>query len=500
MPFSGLFSNHILALLDVINDYGLGLWELSDEKIKLDQKTGEILELGKKKTLALRDFLEMVYETDRQEIVDIMNILFDNPGRSGNVECRLHNKKTGDYHWIRLTGKGYLHQGKKLILGTTQVVKGKALDLLNTRINDILKEMDRKDRFNQCVFEVTETLLNADDTVFEESVLSCLENIAHTVGLSRVYIYKNHIVEGTLCCTEIYEWTETSESTIGEGFTTDMPLHSWQGLEEVLDTGSNYNKLVKDIPQEIREMLPQGISALLCVPIFLKDLLWGFVGYERSSSELLFNPDEETVLGSAGLLLANSVIRYDLNKNLYLAVDKINTTTIKAEVLEKFAYTDALTGLYNRRHFMELAQTALEKAKRFNATCYAMILDLDFFKKVNDTYGHLAGDEVLKNASTVMKNTLRAYDLLCRYGGEEFVVLVSDTAKEDVLHLAERIRESIANTPCIHNFIKITCTVSTGVAASFPDCTITSLIDMADKGLYQAKETGRNKVVFYEGE
>jgi diguanylate cyclase (GGDEF)-like protein len=245
-------------------------------------------------------------------------------------------------------------------------------------------------------------------------------------------------------------------------------------------------------------MIPRGISAVLFVPIFLKDLLWGFVGYERSSKERIFSADEESVLGSAGLLLANSVIRFDLNKNLYLAVDKINTTAIKAEVLEKFAYTDALTGLYNRRHFMELAQTTLEKAKRFNAACYAMILDLDFFKKVNDTYGHLAGDEVLKNASTVMKNTLRAYDLLSRYGGEEFVVLVSDTAKDDALHLAERMRESIANTPCIHNCIKITCTVSIGVAATFPDCTITSLIDKADKGLYQAKETGRNKVVFFD--
>jgi diguanylate cyclase (GGDEF)-like protein len=497
MPPGELFSNHVLALLDVINDYGLGLWEFSDNKIKLDQKTGEILGLGKRKYLDLKDFLEMIYETDRQEILDKMNSLFENPGQSSNGECRVYNKKTDDYYWIRITGKSYLHHGKKLVLGTSQLVKGKALDLLNARINDITKKMDRKDQLNQCIFEVTEMLLNADDTVFEESVLSCLENIAHTVGLSRVYIYKNHIVEGTLCCTEIYEWTETLESTIGEGFTTDMPLHSWPGLEEVLDAGNNYNKLIKDIPQEIREMLPQGISTLLFVPIFLKDLLWGFVGYERSSSELLFNTDEETVLGSAGLLLANSVIRYDLNKNLYLAVDKINTTTIKAEVLEKFAYTDALTGLYNRRHFMELAQTALEKAKRFNAPCYAMILDLDFFKKVNDTYGHLAGDEVLKNASTVMKNTLRAYDLLCRYGGEEFVVLVSDTAKDDVLHLAERIRESIANTPCIHNFIKINCTVSTGVAATFPDCTITSLIDKADKGLYQAKESGRNKVVFF---
>ena len=146
---------------------------------------------------------------------------------------------------------------------------------------------------------------------------------------------------------------------------------------------------------------------------------------------------------------------------------------------------------------MELACNPLEKARRFNKPCYAMIVDLDFFKKVNDTYGHLAGDEVLKNAAVIMKNTLRSYDLLCRYGGEEFVILVSETSKEDALHLAERIRESIAAIPCVYNCIKIPITASIGMAVSFPNCTIETLIDKADKGLYKAKETGRNKVVFY---
>jgi diguanylate cyclase (GGDEF)-like protein len=85
---------------------------------------------------------------------------------------------------------------------------------------------------------------------------------------------------------------------------------------------------------------------------------------------------------------------------------------------------------------------------------------------------------------------------LARYGGEEFVVLVSDTGKDDVLHLADRMRESIAATPCIHDCIKIFCSVSIGVAESFPDCTVTSLIEKADKALYTAKESGRNRVVF----
>jgi diguanylate cyclase (GGDEF)-like protein len=494
-----LFSNRILALLDVVNSCGLGLWELAGDTLTLDEKAADNMGLDKPAALKWQDFFELVNEADKQETLKNLNTLKSSPGSSAAVDCRLFSKRDGAYAWIRIIGKSYLNQGKPLLLGTSQKIEGRALDVLYASINAMRRELNKKDRLHRCIFEVTEVLLNADDATFEEQFQVSLEIVGHTVELARVYVYKNHLVDGTRCCTEIYEWTEGVESTLGEDFTRDMPFHSWPGLEEILEAGRNYNRLIKDVPSGIRQMIPGGINTVLFVPIFLKDLLWGFVGYERTR-EQLYGADEESVLASVGLLLANSVIRYDLNKNLYMAVDKINSTSIRAEELERFAYTDALTGLYNRRHFMELAQNSLEKVRRYNSPCYAMIMDLDFFKKVNDTYGHLAGDEVLKDASAVMKNTLRSYDLLARYGGEEFVVLVTDTGKDDVLHLAERIRESIAATPCIYNCIKIICTVSIGVAAFFSGCTVTSLIDKADKALYRAKESGRNRVVFLEEE
>jgi diguanylate cyclase (GGDEF)-like protein len=167
---------------------------------------------------------------------------------------------------------------------------------------------------------------------------------------------------------------------------------------------------------------------------------------------------------------------------------------IKAEVLEKFAYTDELTGLYNRRHFLETAQDTLKKTH--GTPYFVMIVDLDFFRKINETYGHLAGDEVLKNAAMVIKNVLRGDDLLGRYGVDEFVVTISGIEKDHLLNLADRIRESIADTPCVYNCIKIPCTASIGIAAMFDACTIESLIDKADKGLCKAKDAGRNRVFF----
>lgn len=494
-----IFSNRMLALLDVINANGLGLWEISDKTINLDSKTSEIFGLEKENLLGIEELFNYIHEEDRHEIRETLETITNIPNKNIIAECRILNKKTNTYSWIRIMGKSYLHQKKKVILGSCQLIEGRAIDLFNAMLNNITDELNRKDELNKCLFDITEILLNADELEFGAAFQNCLEILATTIGLLRLYIYKNHLVDGTVCCTEIHEWVEGVEATLGEEYTKDIPLYTWQGLEEVLNSGLTYNKLIKDAPKTIQEMTPKGIEGVLFAPIFLRDLLWGFVGYEWGE-ERLFNADEESALCSAGLLLANSLIRNDLNKNLYLAVDKINTTTIKAEVLEKYAYTDTLTGLYNRRYFIELAQNPLDKAKRFGTCCHAMIMDLDFFKKVNDTYGHLAGDEVLKNAANVMKNTLRSYDLLARYGGEEFVVLVAETTQEAVLSLAERIRESIAATPCIYDVIKIPITISIGVAASFPECTIETLIDKADKGLYMAKEQGRNRVIFYTGE
>lgn len=497
MQLDELFSDRLMALLDVLNANGLGLWELTDNEIDIDKKTAETIGQPDAKIIPLKKIMELIHKDDRQDLETAIKEMRETPGRSGTVECRIFNQKEGNYAWIRLMGKSYLNQGKKTVLGTSQVIEGRALDMLNAAIIDITKELSRKDELNQCIYDVTETLLNANDMLFEQAFQNSLEIIARSVGLVRVYVYKIHLVDGIVCCTETHEWIEGMEPTLGEDYTKDIPLSFWAEMEGELNQGRIYNRLFSDIPAAIRDMFHKNNGSVLFSPVFLKDLLWGFVGFERTKAEL-FSPDEESALSSVGLVLANSLIHNDLNKNLYKAVDKVTTSAIKAEALEQFAYTDGLTGLYNRRHFMELAQTILQKAIRQNTPCFVMMMDLDLFKKVNDTYGHLAGDEVLKNTAASIKNALRSRDLLCRYGGEEFVVFVSETEKENALLLAERIREAVAESHSVYNCIKIPCTISVGVTGMLPDSTMESLIDNADKGLYKAKEAGRNQVVFFE--
>jgi len=165
--------------------------------------------------------------------------------------------------------------------------------------------------------------------------------------------------------------------------------------------------------------------------------------------------------------------------------------------LENAAYIDALTELYNRKHFSELANMDIERALRMNQSLYMVMLDLDFFKNVNDTYGHAAGDIVLKTTAGIIRQTIRSYDLLGRYGGEEFILLITDLECQEAYKLMERIRENMENT-VIHyegKEIKVTCSI--GLAKFLETDTLESSVKKADEALYKAKHSGRNIVIIY---
>jgi diguanylate cyclase (GGDEF)-like protein len=183
---------------------------------------------------------------------------------------------------------------------------------------------------------------------------------------------------------------------------------------------------------------------------------------------------------------------------IILIQDITNTINIMKR-LEEAAYTDSLTGLYNRRHFMELAAMQFDRAKRSNAACHVMMMDLDFFKNVNDTYGHLAGDAVLRNVSACIREIVRSYDLIARYGGEEFVVMISDSDGETALRLAERIRIYVESTSCQYEEHTLAITFSIGVASCADAASFEELLRHADEAMYRAKANGRNRVVAYGG-
>lgn len=160
------------------------------------------------------------------------------------------------------------------------------------------------------------------------------------------------------------------------------------------------------------------------------------------------------------------------------------------------ATTDGLTELYNHRYFQEQMKMQVEQSKRYEAPFSLIIVDIDFFKKFNDTFGHQAGDAVLRQVAQLLKQSVRSTDIVCRYGGEEMSIILPNTPKDMSVITAEKICKRVAAKRFrLNNYQESNVTISLGVA-SFPDDgeTPSEIIEMADKRLYQSKHNGRNQV------
>lgn len=176
-----------------------------------------------------------------------------------------------------------------------------------------------------------------------------------------------------------------------------------------------------------------------------------------------------------------------------MATTAINNAQLHAAV-QKQAVTDILTKVYNRRGLFELAQREVVRAHRFGRPLSAMLLDIDLFKNINDTYGHLTGDMILAGVSAEFIRQLRQVDLLGRYGGDEFIALLPETELAQAIQIAERLRKSVSELKFNTSSGQVRVTVSVGVAVLEKDDNLETLIKKADKALYRAKEVGRNNV------
>ena len=169
------------------------------------------------------------------------------------------------------------------------------------------------------------------------------------------------------------------------------------------------------------------------------------------------------------------------------------------DVAQKLALTDPLTGAFNRRTFLELAEKEIARTRRAKGALSLVMLDLDHFKEINDRYGHLAGDAVLKGVVTTVQTCLRKEDLLVRYGGEEFCILLPSLAIDRAKAMAERMREVVERAKFPHNGRSLQVTVSIGVAglSNTGSEGVETLVSRADEALYAAKKSGRNRVVTF---
>lgn len=214
---------------------------------------------------------------------------------------------------------------------------------------------------------------------------------------------------------------------------------------------------------------------------------------------LIDSLDEIFVISSLATNIGESLMQVLAYILIFLGVFKwLQLNKITQKKLSRLSNTDALTGLLNRRSFIEKSNEEFERSIRYNRPLSLMMIDIDFFKLVNDQYGHLAGDVVLQKISVEIALQLRKNDIFCRWGGEEFILLIPESDKSNGQFLSEKIRRSIEKKPIelpsgetVDIKISIGCT-----SIRDNDNSVEALIERADRALYMSKEAGRNRVSF----
>ncbi|MEL7448827.1 MAG: sensor domain-containing diguanylate cyclase, partial [Pseudomonadota bacterium] len=220
-----------------------------------------------------------------------------------------------------------------------------------------------------------------------------------------------------------------------------------------------------------------GMEHALCAPLVQGGSFVGVLILARRSGRA-FSREEQRIAG----LLVNQALHAFQNARLYSEI-------------ERQAITDDLTGLYNRGHFLDLARREFSRSVRYDSELSLILLDADHFKSINDLHGHQAGDEVLRALAEICDSATRSFDIVGRYGGEEFVIVLPETPIDVATTVARRIRSGVDQALKVGEQLEVRLTISAGVAsrtARTPD--LLSLINTADQALYAAKRDGRNQV------
>ncbi|MDC7242369.1 MAG: diguanylate cyclase [Spirochaetales bacterium] len=267
-----------------------------------------------------------------------------------------------------------------------------------------------------------------------------------------------------------------------EGWPEDFPIMDHKILlkdktphKEILKSGraaivndfSHYDKKYMD-------MMKDGIGSWMGIPLIADDSVMGLLSCNKIPPERFSEEDLNLATGIGG----------------FIAIALRNA--LQHEQIKKLAITDSLTGLRTRRWFYEHGEQLLDLSVRYERKLAVMMLDLDYFKRVNDDFGHKAGDRVLVEVGKILLQNSRKSDLICRYGGEEFAMMLPETDSEGAETIAERIREGVEKLNVFDVSRPLTISIGISYSGSTGDESIDHLLDKADKALYMAKNRGRN--------
>jgi diguanylate cyclase (GGDEF)-like protein len=277
-----------------------------------------------------------------------------------------------------------------------------------------------------------------------------------------------------------------------------MENHS--GLSSAQSLGKNLFNLFPDISKEWFERKVRSVFMLKSQSFSnweQRPYLFKFKNYRPITGSTEFMYQDITfipLVSTSGEVTQIGLMIYDVTNT---AINKRELEKANRE-LQRLSRTDGLTKLNNRAYWEDCLQNEFSRCKRTGRDTSVIMFDIDHFKKVNDTYGHQAGDEVIRVVSKILMDTIRTTDIAGRYGGEEFGLLLIETNSKNSMIVAERLREKIEQTTVTHEGVEIKFTISLGIAEFDPEQSNHSQwLERADKALYVSKESGRNSSTIY---
>ncbi|MDH5358460.1 MAG: sensor domain-containing diguanylate cyclase [Gammaproteobacteria bacterium] len=295
-------------------------------------------------------------------------------------------------------------------------------------------------------------------------------------------------------------WAKTNYSdtlTVGQGFTAPLAGSS---LETILHTGQP--RVLNDLKAYLEanpksssteRIVAEGIQSSLTCPLVSEGKPVGFLFFS-SLEKNTYQREHQKIF----LYIARQVSALIEKSSLYQQINDLNQQLVLAlKQLKEQSIHDSLTGILNRGAIMEFLEQNLQLTERHQQSVAVIMADLDHFKSINDTYGHLMGDEVLSVVAKEISSHLRAYDRVGRFGGEEFLIVLGDTDENRALEIAERIRTAVAalNFQCQEQQLSVS--ISMGITSSNSEGADSAkkVLSKADSALYQAKHDGRNRVL-----
>lgn len=371
----------------------------------------------------------------------------------------------------------------RILLNHEPCIAGTVVDV--TEHLATLEAMASEAQFNQLVASISSSLLNATGDNIDQQIDLLLEQTGTAFQADRAYLFR--FDDAVTHMTNTHEWCRQGVQPMIDQIPelSIREYHWWreQMLDrilrgQVLNIG-DVHQLPAEAAAEKALLEGQGVESMLCIPITTLKRTIGFIGFD-SLTPRSWPQDQAEKLRTLSDLLSD-------------ALSRVQT----AQTLTQSALTDPLTGLYNRRHLAGQLNLMFQHYRQSGQPFSVMVLDIDHFKALNDTHGHAVGDDVLRALSNRLSGALRQNDVIVRYGGEEFVVVLAGCDLDVAMQQAERLLAQVRAEPFQSHGQTHAVTVSAGVASvtelESARLTTTNLIELADQRLYEAKRAGRDR-------